>query len=126
MRRESKSERAAWTEYIEGKQFTPVSKYGSVRCEMNGRVYPSKHQAKIAATLQMLQERGLISDLKEEVPIILVPGDGKLRPITYRADFTYRDERSLHVVDAKGFKHPVYRLKKRLAALLLGIQIEEV
>jgi hypothetical protein len=57
----------------------------------------------------------------------LVPGDGKLRPVIYVADFTYLDQNDqLHVVDAKGFKTPIYRLKKRMAALLLHIKIEEV
>jgi hypothetical protein len=57
---------------------------------------------------------------------VLVPGDGKLRPIIYIADFYYTDlDGTPHVVDAKGFKTQVYRLKKRMAALLLNITIEE-
>jgi len=57
----------------------------------------------------------------------LVPGNGKLAPIYYVADFTYIDtEGNMYVLDAKGFKPAIYRLKKRMAALLLGIEIEEV
>jgi hypothetical protein len=47
--------------------------------------------------------------------------------VVYVADFTYlEDGGRRHVVDAKGYKHPVYRLKKRMSAVLLGIEIEEV
>jgi len=42
-------------------------------------------------------------------------------------DFYYCDlDGTPHIVDAKGFKTAVYRLKKRLAALLLHVTIEEV
>jgi len=57
----------------------------------------------------------------------LVPKNGKLRAITYIADFQYKDRDGLtYTLDAKGFKTPVYRLKKKLAFHLLGLTIEEV
>lgn len=121
MRRESKAERAAWTEYVTG-QGSTCNKYGAVR---SGK-YASKREEKVAANLHALASRGLIQNLKEQVRITLVPGDGKIRPVIYVADFTYRDMHGLHVLDAKGYRTPIYRLKKRLAALLLGITIEEV
>lgn len=103
---------------------SPVeNKYGNERTKR----YASKYQAEIAGRLYAMQTCGIIHDLREEVPIQLVPGQGKIRPITYRADFTWRDkEKNLHVGDAKGCKTPIYRLKRKLAALLLGIEIEEL
>ena len=122
MRRESKAEREAWTRYVDGGE-AKVNKYNA---ERQGK-YASKREAAYAAKLDALQRAGIIRELREQHPIVLVPGDGKLRPIRYIADFTYIDQDgTFHVVDCKGFKTQVYRLKKRMAALLLHIDIEEV
>ena len=126
MRRDS--QRAAWTAFVEGKEPAPVSKYGNRRVEFNGKMYDSVREAGWAANFQALRDRGLITDYKEQYRIVLIPGDGKLRPIIYVADFTFEETMTgrKRVMDAKGFKTPVYRLKKRMAALLLGIEIEEL
>lgn len=122
MRRESKSEREAWTAFIDGEQ-AKTNKYGNKR----SGGYASKHEADHATKLWALESRGLIKDLREQVRITLVPANGKLRAITYIADFEYYDlNGKRHVVDAKGFKTQVYRLKKKLAQMLLGLEIEEV
>jgi hypothetical protein len=125
MRRESKAEREAWTNYVQGADSIPAktNKYGAVR--KNG--YASIHEANAAVNYQALARAEKIKNYEEQKRITLVPGDGKLRPIVYVADFYYTDlDGTPHVVDAKGFKTQVYRLKKRLAALLLHIAIEEV
>jgi Protein of unknown function (DUF1064) len=114
--------REAWTAMVEGRA-PKRSKYGAVRTDG----YASKREARTAAALHALARAGQIKDLREQVPIVLVPRNGKLRAVTYIADFTYSDPDGIkHYLDAKGFKTPVYRLKKRLAALLLNIEIEEV
>jgi hypothetical protein len=123
---ERRGDRAAWTAFIEGTAAPKDGKYRNTRMEFNGRKYDSIREATYASTLQMLEKKGIIADLQYQVRIVLVPGDGKLRPIVYVADFQYRDEAGLHVIDCKGFKTREYRLKKKLAALLLGIAIEEV
>lgn len=121
--RERRGEREAWTAFVEGREAKPEPKYGN---ERKGK-YASKREADYASNLWALASRGLITDLREQERIILVPGNGKLRPVVYVADFTYTDsEGKRHVVDAKGFKTQVYRLKKRMAALLLNLTIEEV
>ena len=115
-------ERAMWTRYVDGGE-AKVNKY---HAERTGK-YPSKHEAEVAAKLWALERAGHIKTLREQHPIVLVPSDGKLRAVTYIADFTYIDQQGqYHVLDAKGYKTPIYRLKKRLAALLLGLYIEEV
>lgn len=117
-----RSQREAWTAYVEGRE-PRVNKYSAIR---EGQ-YASKHEAACAAQLHALASRGLIRDLREQERIVLVAGNGKLRPVVYVADFIYTDlDGGRHVVDAKGMKTPVYRLKKRLAALLYGITIEEI
>ncbi len=112
MRRESKSEREAWTRYIDGGE-AKVNKYSA---ERTGK-YASRHEAEAASKYAALARAGIITELEEQVRIVLHPGDGKLRPVVYVADFRYRDDQgNLHVVDAKGYKTAIYRLKKRLAA----------
>lgn len=120
--RERRGEREAWTAFVEGRTAQTVSKYGNVR---EGG-YASKHEASKAAELQALARAGKIKDYQEQKRIVLVPGDGKLRPVVYVADFYYVDLDGVpHVLDAKGYKTAIYRLKKRLAALLLHLNIEE-
>lgn len=124
-RMSQKAERQAWTDFVLGKPADAPSfnKYSNERA---GK-YASKHEADVAMKLWALERGGEITGLREQDRITLVPGNGALKPIIYIADFTYRDKADkLHVLDAKGFKTPIYRLKKRLAALLLGIEIEEV
>lgn len=103
-------------------------KYGGQKVEFNGRWFDSLREAKRAQLLQMLEAAGKIEDLKYQVRIVLVAAQPPLRAITYIADFIYRDSdtKQRHVEDAKGFKTQVYRLKKRAAALLLGLEIEDV
>ena len=124
--RERRGEREAWTAFVENREAAPANKYSAQR---EGK-YASKHESEAASNFAALEMAGHIRDLKEQHRITLVPGDGKLRPVVYVADFTYIDrDGAFHVVDAKSSftaKLPVYRLKKRLCALLLGITIEEV
>jgi hypothetical protein len=122
MKRETAAERAAWTAHVEGGAAEKPSKYGNRKT--NG--YASMREAEIAAKLQALERCGDISQLREQVPFVLVAGQGKIRPVKYIADFTYIDADGFHVLDAKGCKTPVYRLKKKLMLLLLSLEIEEV
>jgi hypothetical protein len=131
MRRETKAEREAWTNYVQGADSLPAktNKYHVAPKDERGH-YASKHEMQVAGDLAALERAGKIKELREQVRIVLVPKNGKLRAITYIADFQYRDpDGTLHTLDAKGgctAKLPVYRLKKCLAAHLLGITIEEV
>jgi hypothetical protein len=121
VRRETTREREAWTAHIEGRQ-EKRNKYGNERGQ-----YASKREADHAGKLWALESRGLIKNLREQVPVVLVEGKGKIRRITWIADFVYEDLNGRrHYQDVKGLKTPVYRLKKRLAALLLNLEIEEV
>jgi hypothetical protein len=121
--RERRGEREAWTKFFEGGEAKKENKYGN---ERTGK-YASKLEAEVAENLAAAERSGKIFNLREQVPIVLVPSNGKLRAIKYVADFVYQDsEGKTHVLDSKGFKTQVYRLKKKMAALLLGIEIEEV
>jgi hypothetical protein len=117
--------REAWTALVEGREAKRAPKYGNVR---EGQ-YASKREAYVATQLAALARCGEIKELREQVPYILIPADGRLRAIRYIADFVYRDDDGLHVVDVKGgeaTKTPVYRLKRRLMRQVHGIIIEEL
>lgn len=76
-------------------------------------------------------KKGEIFSLQRQVkiniqPPFTTPTGEKVRAIDYLADFVYLDKNGkTHVVDAKGFKTDVYRLKKKLLAYK-GFYIEEV
>lgn len=114
--------REAWTAFIEQREPAKESKYRSQR---SGK-YSSKHEEQVARNLWALADRGTIQDLREQVRFVLVPGDGKLRAITYIADFVWMEDGRQVVGDAKGFKTQVYRLKKKMLKLLHGIEIREL
>ena len=101
-----------------------MSKYRAVRT--NG--YASKAEANRAAELHMLSKAGHIENLQEQVSFELLPVDKMLgfpRPLRYVADFVYTYDGIRVVEDVKGMQTPVYKLKKRLMAQLLGITITE-
>jgi hypothetical protein len=99
-----------------------VSKYRSQ--VTNG--FASKREASVAATLQALEKVGKITELKFQVPFELIPKIGKQRSCSYIADFTWMEGGLLHVGDAKGFRTPVYELKKKLMKWIYDYDIEEL
>lgn len=123
MRKESKAERAAWSKHF-GDAVAGPSKYGN---EKAGK-YDSGHEAEVAGKLAALERCGQIKALKEQVSFTLVEGVGRIRPIRYIADFTWIGmDGKLNIGDAKGWnKDKVYRLKKKLMKLMLGLDIQEL
>ncbi len=83
--------------------------------------------------LQLMQRNGLIVDLREQVRYELIPAQrdeqGKLieHACDYIADFVYTDAQSGQMVveDAKGFRTPEYRIKRKLMLWRHGIRIKE-
>ena len=111
-----------------------MSKYRAVRT--NG--YASKKEARVAADLRLLERAGKVKDIREQISFDLLPAAPELgfkQPLRYVADFVYEElEHNCEwesrwnrvVADAKGFKTPVYKLKKRMMLQLLGIEIREL
>lgn len=101
------------------------SKYGAVRVEIDGRWFDSKAEAARFLDLRRLQRAGVITELVCQ-PVFPVTING-IRVFEYRADFQYTDENGRsRIIDVKGVRTPVYRLKKRIAEAYHGITIEEV
>jgi hypothetical protein len=102
------------------------AKYGNKRT--NG--YASAREAKRAAELKLLEKAGEIVELQEQFKYPLIDKDQLGRAISYVADFTYGEKQSdgslkLVVEDVKGFKTPVYKLKRRMLFAKYGVEIRE-
>ena len=119
------------------------NKYHAVRTEVDGITFHSKGEAKRYGDLKLLEKSNSISGLKLQPKYVLSeaaisPYHGKLRPISYVGDFSYRvirhsviamlgqeaavliatkdpDYLSVEVCeDFKGHRTPVYKLKRHL------------
>lgn len=108
------------------------SKYHSKKVIIDGIKFDSKREGEYYQKLKILLKQGLIKDLELQKEYLLQDKfviNGKTRrKITYRADFSYvstEDER-LHVIDVKGFRTDLYKLKKKLFEYKYGVEIEEV
>jgi hypothetical protein len=88
-----------------------------------GEKFDSKKELSRFRALQLLAKAGEIWDLKRQVKYEI--NYGKFHICNYIADFTYMTKAGQVVEDVKGFKTPVYRLKKKLMLGLLGISILE-
>lgn len=102
------------------------NKYNAHKTVVDGITFDSRKEAKRYAQLKVLEQAGEITDLRLQVPFILIPKSKYGRVIKYIADFTYNDVNGCQIVeDTKGIKTPVYRLKKRMMQELYGIEIKE-
>lgn len=113
------------------------SKYHNVKSEyydpdlMESITFDSKKELEYYLILKDRQKRGEIDDLRRQVSITIQPSfiyKGKtIRAITYRADFIYIDKKDglTHIIDVKGLKTEIYKLKKKLLQYQ-GYEIEEV
>jgi hypothetical protein len=93
--------------------------------------FPSLLESRAYATLVLMERAGKIRNLTRERKACTfeMKVGGKLI-CRYIADFIFDEERdgSWHpvVADAKGNRTPVYKLKKKLMAACLGIEIREL
>jgi hypothetical protein len=111
---------------------TKQSKYKNKKCIYNGIKFDSKKEMAYYIKLKLLEEKGEIKDLELQKTYELQPSfklNGRTyRKITYRADFSYvtTEDDKLHVVDTKGFRTEVYKLKQKMLAYKYEIEIEEI
>lgn len=112
--------------------FGKKNKYRNEKVTVNGIVFDSKREADRWADLNVLERAGEISRLQRQVKYVLIPTqyDEKKkvleRECSYIADFVYLKDGKLVVEDAKGFKTPEYKIKKKLMLLFHGVRVREV
>jgi hypothetical protein len=118
------------------------SKYHAKKTVVDGIKFDSKKEAMRYRELKILEKAGVISDLRLQVPIELIPDQrepdtvgkrggiikGKLieRKVVYIADFVYVEDGKEIVEDAKGVRVPEYVIKRKIALYLKGLRIKEV
>ena len=103
-----------------------MSKYGNIPQHVDGIFFHSKREARHYKVLKAMQQAEIIRDLEMQ-PKFNLDFNG-VHICNYFADFKYFDnelDREV-VVDVKGVKTQVYKLKKRLMLAVHGIEVEEI
>lgn len=109
---------------LDAKSGTKKNKFGAKKTEYKDRVYDSSKEAKRAFELDAMLRAGEILKIEYQPKYeIVVNGQ---RVANYFADFrvTYSDGH-VEVEDTKGFKTPIYKLKKKLVEAIHNIKIVE-
>lgn len=103
-----------------------MRKYRNVITYIGDIRFDSRKEAQHWRDLCLLERARKITDLKRQPRFDFYVNDKKL--CTYRADFSYRENGELIIVDVKSkpTRTPVYMLKRKLMAAALGITIREV
>ena len=108
------------------------SKYHNKKVEFRGITFDSVKERDYYLYLLDREKRGEVRDISRQYeieiqPNFTTPAGEKIKAITYLADFYFYDlvSNSWRVIDVKGYKTDVYKLKKKLLAYK-GIYIEEV
>lgn len=123
------------------------NKYNNRKVEFDGITFDSAREAQRYQELKWMQQAGVISELKLQVPYELIPAafeesteyysrgpkKGQPKPgrciekaCTYLADFQYYENGKLVVEDAKGMHTKDYVIKRKLMLFRYGIRIKEV
>ncbi len=100
-----------------------VSKYRNIKTIINGISFHSKKEGLRYVELKQLEKRKKIFNLKLQPKYIIAINGIKI--CSYIADFSYGENGFTIVEDVKGFKTSIYRLKKKLMKVILGIEIYE-
>lgn len=100
-----------------------ASKYGNRKTEVDGIVFDSAKEANRYGELKILEKKEEIHFLEVQPSFTLQVEGQKI--CKYIGDFSYYVNGELKVEDCKGFKTPVYRLKKKLMKAVFGIDILE-
>lgn len=110
-------------------------KYGNTATTHDGIKFDSKKEANRYKVLKVLEQKGLIQDLQNQVRFVLAKAvrfsnESKAKTeLRYYADFTYIRDGVLIVEDVKSVitrKKAEYRIKKHLMMSVHGLEISEV
>lgn len=108
------------------------NKYHNKKTTLGGKTFDSQKEGLRYLGLLSMQQRGEISELREQVKFVLIPTqrdeNGVLveKECSYYADFVYRDsDGQLVVEDVKGMRTDAYKIKKKLMYERYKIKIKE-
>ena len=115
------------------RNFRSNSKYHSQKVTINGETFDSKKEYRRYNELLFLEKAGHISCLERQVKFVLIPSQKDPvtkkvieRPVSYIADFAYKENGVYVVEDTKGVKTKDYILKRKLMLWVHGVRIKEV
>ena len=103
-----------------------MTKYGNIPQRVDGIFFHSKKEARHYKVLKSMQQAGIIRDLETQPKFKLDINGTHI--CNYFADFKYFDnelDREV-IVDVKGVRTQVYKLKKRLMLAIHDIEVEEI
>lgn len=101
-------------------------KYHAQKTVVDGITFHSKKEAKRYQELKLMEKGKVIKSLELQKPIVFFVSAKKM--FTYLCDFLYwhiEDGRMVYE-DVKGYKTPLYRLKKKIIEAEYEIKIEEI
>lgn len=102
-----------------------VNKYNSKKILYENILFASKLESQRYFFLQLAKKQNAIKDFELQVPLQITINDKKI--CKYICDFVIitNSDKKLYE-DVKGFKTPVYRLKKKLVEANFNIKIHEI
>ena len=123
------------------------NKYHSKKCVVDGEKFDSKKEAGRYKVLRLLEEEGVIEDLRRQVKFVLIPTQREMpeesarsaggvrnpkqgrvleQECSYTADFVYKENGKTVVEDVKGVRTREYIIKRKLMLFMHDIAIKEV
>lgn len=111
---------------LKKKEIKKGSKYRNKKTLYNGEMYDSIKEARYAQDLDLLLKATKSPKLlswERQPPFPCIVSGKKI--CVYRADFKAIYEDRVEIIDVKGFKTSIYKLKKKLVEALYGIEIIE-
>lgn len=100
------------------------NKFKARKTEAFGIVFDSAKEARRFGELRLLERAGQIRNLERQVPFSIAI-NGK-HCFNWLADFCYFEGEKRTVEDVKGFRTPVYKLKKKCVEAAYSLTIREV
>lgn len=101
------------------------AKYGNQKVEDAGEKFDSKKEYMRWQELKLMQQAGLINELRRQVKFEVIPAAGSHKAKFYIADFVYQQDGHQVVEDSKGVRTKDYILKRHLMAWRHNITIKE-
>jgi hypothetical protein len=93
-----------------------LSKYKAIKTRVGELLFDSKREARRYGDLKLLERAGQIRNLELQPVFPLIVNGVKV--CEYRGDFIYFEGERRVIEDSKGFRTPVYKLKRKLLLAL--------
>lgn len=106
-----------------GKYHLAKHKYGARKTIVDGITFASAKEARRYSELKLLEKAGVIRnlELQSKFPIII----NGIKCFSWLADFVYFEGDDRIIEDCKGFRTPMYRLKRKCVIAMYGVKILE-